>query len=75
MISGHSTPANAKMCRALRISGLLLIVGLLIELISLHFNHPLSFLGFMFIGGGLLFLGVVVYLWALVSVAAGSSSN
>jgi hypothetical protein len=65
----NSGPANPRMSHALRISGLLLIVGLLIELISLHFNHPLSFLGFMFIGGGLLFLGVVVYLWALVSVS------
>jgi len=64
-----SAPANPKMGRALRVSGLLLIVGLLIELVSLHFNHPLSFLGFMFIGGGLLFLGVVVYLWALVSIS------
>ena len=75
MNSGNSAPANPKMSRALRVSGLLLIVGLLIELVSLHFNHPLSFLGFMFIGGGLLFLGVVVYLWALVSVASGSSSS
>ena len=68
-------PANSKMSRALRVSGVLLIVGLLIELISLHFNHPLSFLGFMFIGGGLLFLGVVVYLWALVSVASSAPSS
>ena len=75
MNSAPAAQANPKMSRALRISGMLLIVGLLIELVSLHFNHPLSFLGFMFIGGGLLFLGVVVYLWALVSVASGSSSN
>ena len=67
MNSAPAAQANPKMSRALRVAGFLLIVGLLIELISLHFNHPLSFLGFMFIGGGLVFLGVVVYLWALVS--------
>src|SRR5579862_6851947 len=47
-------PRSAKMYRMLRISGVLLIIGLLIEAISLHYNHPLSFLGFMFIGGALL---------------------
>ena len=66
----NCVPANPKMPRALRVSGLLLIIGLLIELISLHFNHPLSFLGFMFIGGAFIALGVLVYLWALVTLAS-----
>ncbi|HET9402772.1 MAG TPA: hypothetical protein VFO34_17635 [Candidatus Acidoferrales bacterium] len=71
----NPAPANPKMARALRVSGLLLVIGLLIELISLHFNHPLSFLGFMFVGGGLIVLGVLVYLWALVSLAPSDSST
>lgn len=64
----NSTPSNPKMTRPLRVSGLLLIIGLLIELISLHFNHPLSFLGFMFVGGAFIVLGVIGYLWALVTL-------
>jgi hypothetical protein len=54
------------MHKALRISGILLIAGLVIEGVSLHYNHPLSFLGFMFIGGALLFVGIVVYLFSIV---------
>ena len=71
----NCAPANPKMSRALRVSGLLLIIGLLIELISLHFNHPLSFLGFMFIGGAFIALGVLVYLWALVTLASTGPSS
>jgi hypothetical protein len=59
---------NRKMYRMLRVSGVMLIVGLLIEGVSLHFNHPLSFLGFMFIGGALLVFGVVIYLLSLVLI-------
>lgn len=69
-MNSNSAPAHPKMSRALRVSGLLLIAGLLIEFVSLHFNHPISFLGFMFIGGGLIVPGVLVYLWALVSLAS-----
>jgi len=57
----------------LRISGTLLIIGLLIEGVSLHFNHPLSFLGFMFVGGALLIAGVALYLLSLVG--GGSSRS
>jgi hypothetical protein len=59
-------PRPSKMYRMLRISGVLLIIGLLIEAISLHYNHPLSFLGFMFIGGAMLVFGVIIYLLSLV---------
>jgi hypothetical protein len=38
-----------------------------VEAVSLAWNHPLSFIAFVGIGGLLLFLGIVVYLMALVS--------
>lgn len=60
------------MARRLRISGVLIILGLLVEALSLVRIHPLAFLGFMFIGGGLLAAGMIVYLFALVSVAPPS---
>ena len=58
-----------KMARRLRVSGILIILGLLVEAASLIRIHPLSFLSFMFIGGGLLIAGVLTYLISLISVA------
>jgi hypothetical protein len=59
--------AEQRMTRRLRISGILIILGLLVEALSLIRIHPLSFLGFMFIGGGLLAAGVVTYLYSLAA--------
>jgi hypothetical protein len=53
--------------RRLRIAGVFIVLGLIVEGISLIWNHPLSFVAFLGVGGLLLFLGIVVYLTALVS--------
>jgi hypothetical protein len=53
--------------RRLRISGLLIALGLLVEGLSLIRIHPLAFLGFMFIGGTLLLVGIAVYLLSIAS--------
>ena len=53
--------------KRLRIAGMLIAIGLIVEALSLIWNHPLSFVAFLGIGGLLLFLGVAVYLTALVS--------
>ena len=45
--------------RRLRHSGVLLILGLLVEAASLLWHHPLSFLGFMFVDGFLMGAGVL----------------
>jgi hypothetical protein len=63
------------MPRVLRLSGVLLIVGLMIEAVSLFFNHPLSFMGFIIVGGALLGLGVLLYLVSLVEVAQRESGG
>jgi hypothetical protein len=60
---------SALMERRLRISGTLIVLGLLVEALSLVRIHPLAFLGFMFVGGGFLILGITIYLYSLVSVA------
>ena len=52
--------------RALRISGILLILGILIEIISLVWEKPLAFLLFVGIGGSLTFVGIVLYLYSLL---------
>jgi hypothetical protein len=64
------------MTKILRLSGILLIIGLAIESVSLLFNHPLSFMGFIIVGGTSLGLGVLLFLISLVEFAqAGSSSS
>jgi hypothetical protein len=50
----------------LRISGGLIIAGLLVEFLSLLRIHPLAFLSFMFIGGGFLIAGIALYLFSIV---------
>ena len=60
---------SALMERRLRISGILIVLGLLVEALSLIRIHPLAFLGFMFIGGGFVIVGITIYLYSLVSVA------
>jgi hypothetical protein len=55
------------MNRRLRISGVLLILGLLVEGITLHWNTAFSFLAFMLVGGALFLAGVLIYLYSLIS--------
>jgi hypothetical protein len=52
--------------RFLQVSSGLIILGLLVEIVSLFWSHPLSFLLFAFVGATLIGVGVVVYLISLV---------
>jgi len=61
--------------RRLQVSGILLILGLLTEALCLLWARPLSFLAFITIGGAFLFLGIVVYLLALLSTGGSSESD
>ena len=54
--------------RRLRISGALIIVGLIIEAFSLIWVHALAFIVFALIGGLLIGLGILTYLYSLVSI-------
>jgi len=54
--------------RRLQISGVLIILGLLVEALCLAWRGPLAFLVFLGLGGLLLFAGIVVYLYSLVSI-------
>ena len=58
---------NEFISKRLRVAGILIALGLVVEGLSLTWNHPLSFVAFLGIGGLLLLLGIVVYLTALVS--------
>jgi hypothetical protein len=61
--------------RILQVSSALVIVGLLVEIVSLLWFHPLSFLLFAFVASVLIGLGVLVYLVSLVFVAAPPAEN
>ena len=54
--------------RALQVSGILLIAGLLTEAVCLFRARPLSFVAFVSIGGIFLFVGIVTYLLAIISI-------
>jgi hypothetical protein len=55
------------MDRRLRVAGTLIVLGLLIELGSLLWSHPLAFILFIAAGGLLIAVGILVYLHSLVS--------
>jgi uncharacterized membrane protein len=55
---------------ALRIGGLLIAAGLIVQLASFFWNHPLAFIAFAAIGGGLTVVGALVYISAAVRAKA-----
>ena len=63
------------MNRLLRASSLLVIAGLLAELVSILWFHPLSFVLFVFIAAGLTAIGILIFLASLVFVAKPPTDN
>jgi hypothetical protein len=61
--------------RLLQVSSGLVIVGLLLEIVSLLWFHPLSFVLFAFVAAALIGLGILVYLVSLVFVAPPSAGH
>jgi hypothetical protein len=61
------TVANPKLTRRLQLSGLLVGLGLAVEALTMAWSHPTSFLAFLLVGGTLVGLGVLLYLFAIVS--------
>jgi hypothetical protein len=59
----------------LRVSSSLIILGLFVEIVSLLWFHPLSFVLFAFVGASLIALGIVVYLVSLVFAVAPPAEN
>jgi len=61
--------------RVLRIASGLIILGLVVELISLAWIHPLAFTLFAFVGMCLIGLGILIYLASLVLVVSPPGEN
>ena len=58
-----STPME----RRIRWSGLLIFVGLVFQMFTLPWTHPLGFIGFILIGCPLVGAGMLLFLYSLVS--------
>jgi hypothetical protein len=68
------TTHKTGIARTLQISGILLILGLAVEAVSLLWGKPLAFLLFACVGGVLMLAGILLYLYALVSMTTTSDS-
>ena len=55
--------------RKLQLSGIILILALVVEALCLLGRGPIAFIVFAGLGGLLLFAGIVIYLYSLVSVS------
>ena len=60
------TENTSRLQSRLKIAAYLLIVGLLVEVVTLYWSSPLSFILFIGVGGTLISLGIIVYLTAIV---------
>jgi membrane protein implicated in regulation of membrane protease activity len=61
------TAASSNLLRRLRLSGLLVSLGLIIEAVTLLWSHPTAFLVFLLLGATLVAAGVLFYLFSIVS--------
>lgn len=64
-------PVNTR----LRFSGSLIVLGLLMQALSLLWNHPLSFIAVVGLGGLLLVAGILIYLFTLVGLSGANSEK
>jgi hypothetical protein len=53
--------------RRLKISSILVSAGLLVEVVTLFWSHPLTFVAFIVLGGTLVGMGILLYLYSIVS--------
>ena len=58
---------NWRFVARLRLAGLLVVMGLAVETATLFIAHPASFLSFLVAGVGLVLIGVITLVWALVA--------
>jgi hypothetical protein len=54
--------------KRVRVAAIFLFAGLLVELLTLLWSHPVAFLASAFIGMPLVGAGILIFLYSLVSV-------
>jgi len=55
-----------RLAKRLRISGILISLGLLIEAATLFSGHPLAFVAYLVFGASLVAIGILVYFWVVL---------
>ncbi len=58
--------------RRIRWSGILIAVGLITQLITLIWVHPLAFMAFLMISCPLMAIGILLYLYSLVTTPSSA---
>lgn len=61
--AAQSSPIERRLFRA----GLLIALGLLVQLVTFVWVHPLAFIIFLVVGCPLVLIGVLLYLYSVVS--------
>ena len=69
------TDADSRLARRLKLAGLLVGLGLLIEAATLFWRHPTAFLAFVFLGGLLVAAGAVIYLFTIANYPAAPAGS
>ena len=69
------TDSDPRLGRRLRLAGLLLGLGLLIEAATLFWPHPTAFLAYLLLGGLLVAAGMVLFLLTVVAYPAPSAGD
>jgi hypothetical protein len=68
-------PPKDSMERRLRIAGVFVLLGVLVELVALRWIHPAAFLVFAFVGIPIAAVGMAIYLYSLVSLRRLTDTN
>lgn len=63
-MASETSELSRRFVGRLRLAGVLVILGLAVQLATLLEAHPYSFLSFLLVGSGLVLAGVVTFLWA-----------
>jgi hypothetical protein len=53
--------------RRIRWSGMLIVVGLVLQMLTLPWTHPLAFVCFLLVGCPLVAAGMLLFLYSIVS--------
>ena len=69
-----ATSDVSKMQRRIRTSSTLVLLGLIVELVSLLWSHPTAFILFLMLGALLMGVGILIYFYSLVT-ATESADN
>lgn len=68
-------PAGDFMIRRLRISGALVMIGLLVEALCLVWSRPIAFVVLVCMGGAFIGIGVLLFLYSLVTAKVEPSEQ